>query len=67
MAAAKNDDVAVAVMIRPLVQSELDEGSRECLRVQPGMAQVRRYFGIGKGEEGRGVSMGVDLHRLYCF
>lgn len=40
MAAAKNDDVAVAVMIRPLVQSELDEGSRECLRVQPGMSQV---------------------------
>lgn len=40
---AKDEEcsVCVAVKIRPLVPSELDEGCRECLYVEPGTSQVR--------------------------
>jgi len=38
----KEIPVKVAVMIRPLVDKEMDQGCRECLQVVPPGKQVRR-------------------------
>ena len=44
---AAAESVVVAINIRPLVDSELAEGCKECLLVTPGEPQVRRGTRLG--------------------